>query len=69
MTDKELTPRCDKCGAEVSTGLMAAFCPKAEACEFWPDDESSQEFIKSLRQPRIILGYVEPAAAEIGRGM
>lgn len=28
-------PRCDKCGAEITTGLMAVFCPRGKECEFW----------------------------------
>lgn len=28
-------PRCDKCGAEITTGLMAAFCEKGKDCEFY----------------------------------
>ncbi len=40
---------CDTCGVEVTTGLMAVYCPRAEGCEFWPDDEASQAFIRQLR--------------------
>jgi len=47
MTDQD--PKCDRCGATVTTGMMAVFCPRSEKCEFWPADESSQEFIQSLR--------------------
>ena len=47
MTDQD--PKCDKCGAPVTTGMMAAICPRAEKCAFWPADESSQEFIHALR--------------------
>ena len=28
-------PFCDKCGVEMTTGLMAAFCPLKKECEFW----------------------------------
>lgn len=28
-------PTCDKCGAPITTGLMAAFCPLGKECEFW----------------------------------
>lgn len=28
-------PHCDKCGAEITTGLMAAFCELGKECEFW----------------------------------
>ena len=34
--------RCDKCGAEVTTGMMAALCPAREACEFWPADADAE---------------------------
>jgi hypothetical protein len=40
---------CEKCGAPITTGMMAMICPHAEKCEFWPEDESSQEFVKQLR--------------------
>lgn len=36
MPTAEDAPRCTLCGAEITTGLMAVFCPRAEACEFWP---------------------------------
>jgi hypothetical protein len=38
--------RCDKCGAEITTGLMAVFCPKGKECEFWvPEvEEFKKEF-------------------------
>jgi len=28
-------PRCELCGAEITTGLMAAFCPLKKECEFY----------------------------------
>ncbi len=40
--------RCTKCGAEVTTGMMAAFCPHKEACEFCPDDEESRAFLRAF---------------------
>jgi hypothetical protein len=36
LTDDE--PKCGKCGYEITTGLMAVFCPEGSACEFWPND-------------------------------
>lgn len=27
---------CAKCGLEITTGMMAAFCGHADQCEFWP---------------------------------
>jgi hypothetical protein len=33
----ENEPTCDKCGAPITTGLMAAFCPKRMDCEFWTE--------------------------------
>lgn len=40
-------PTCDKCGAPITTGLMAVFCPQADQCEFWVEDQ--REFIEELR--------------------
>ena len=40
-------PICDKCGAEITTGLMAVFCPLAEECEFWVPEQA--EFLRELR--------------------
>lgn len=42
-------PRCDMCGAEITTGLMAVFCPRREKCEFYPEDADSQAFVAQLR--------------------
>lgn len=39
----EQDPKCDKCGAEITTGLMAAFCPKGKECEFY--DPAVDEFM------------------------
>ena len=47
MTDEQ-DPRCSRCGAEVTTGFMAAICPHRERCEFWPDDKESQDFLDSM---------------------
>lgn len=47
--DVEDEPRCDVCGAPVTTGLMAVFCPEKERCEFWPDDAESVAFIERLQ--------------------
>lgn len=41
-------PCCDRCGAEITTGMMAAICPYESCCEFWPEDERSVEFIRFL---------------------
>lgn len=48
-------PKCDKCGVELFTGLMAALCPLKEQCEFWPDDEESQDFLRALRPVEVRL--------------
>ena len=41
-------PTCDKCGAPITTGFMAVFCPQAEDCEFWVPEAS--EFLHELRE-------------------
>ena len=42
-------PHCDTCGAELTTGLMAAFCPRRERCEFWPEDATGMNFIRWVK--------------------
>lgn len=42
-------PRCDKCGVEITTGMMAVFCPLGTECEFYPKDAEGQEFILNMR--------------------
>ena len=39
--DRELQecPKCDKCSAPITTGLMATMCPHARACALVHDDE------------------------------
>ena len=44
-------PKCDKCGAPITTGLMAVFCPYAEQCEFFVPEQA--EFIKELRDKQL----------------
>jgi hypothetical protein len=41
-------PRCEVCGAPVTSALMAAMCPHREKCEFWPEDKLSQDFLDGL---------------------
>lgn len=51
-------PFCDECGVEITTGMMAALCPRAEACEFWPDDEEGAAFIRAARPAGTTLHYI-----------
>ncbi len=37
-TPRDETVRCDKCGIEITTGMQAMLCPKADDCELWPLD-------------------------------
>jgi hypothetical protein len=32
-------PKCEKCGAPISTGLMALLCPGREECALWVDGD------------------------------
>jgi len=48
-------PTCDKCGAPITTGLMAAFCPMWDECEFWPEDEEGERFIMQFREPQPVI--------------
>jgi len=36
-------PKCDTCGAPITTGLMAVFCPRKD-CEFMPPEGLPAEF-------------------------
>lgn len=40
-------PKCDKCGAPITTGLMAIYCPHGRQCEFYVPEQA--EFIAELR--------------------
>jgi hypothetical protein len=42
-------PTCDKCGAPVTTGLMAVLCPFAEQCAFWPAEGIDEGFLLMFR--------------------
>lgn len=48
-TNLRRDPSCGKCGAPLTTAMMAVFCQARERCEFWPDDEGSQQFILLMR--------------------
>ena len=53
MTDATFTappPCCDKCGAEITTGLMAVFCPRHRECEFWVPEV--EEFIRDFSEQK-----------------
>lgn len=64
-------PTCDKCGAPVTTALMAVHCPYRDACEFTPKDAQGREFIKLLRGEEIdvdtLTGAIKPAAKVEGQ--
>lgn len=51
MKQEDSTPLCPRCGAEITTGLMAVYCPQGDSCHFFPDDNTSgnQDFVRSLR--------------------
>jgi hypothetical protein len=36
-------PVCEKCGAPVTTGLMALLCPGREQCAMWPENGPSAQ--------------------------
>lgn len=47
---EEEGPRCGKCGAEMTTALMAAFCPAKRKCEFWTPELDT--FLAKLMQAK-----------------
>lgn len=48
MSDDD-DPKCDKCGAPICTGLMAAFCPYGKECEFWTP--AVDQFLADFKDP------------------
>jgi hypothetical protein len=36
--DPKVDPCCDRCGAPVTTGVMALICPYEKRCEFWCEE-------------------------------
>lgn len=51
MLETEIeSPTCDECGEELTTGMMALFCPRAEKCSMYLTlDEESQEWVREFR--------------------
>jgi hypothetical protein len=45
------SPKCDKCGKEITTGLMAAFCEQGKECEFYVPE--LDDFMADLGYERI----------------
>lgn len=41
-------PVCEKCGAPITTGLMALLCPGREECVMWPSDGVAQDFSEMI---------------------
>jgi hypothetical protein len=37
-------PTCEKCGAPITTGMMALLCPGREECAMFPED-ADPEFV------------------------
>lgn len=50
--DDQAGPRCDKCGAEITTGLMAVYCPRGRDCEFWTP--AVDEFMAEFREQKVV---------------
>lgn len=41
-------PLCDKCGAPITTGLMALLCPGREECALWPSEGVAHDFSEMI---------------------
>lgn len=52
--DPTIDPCCDRCGAPVTTGVMALICPYEKRCEFWTDEIA--ELRDMFRQPPSAAG-------------
>jgi hypothetical protein len=37
------TPKCEKCGLEITTGMMPALCNYARQCVMWPHSDGTPE--------------------------
>ena len=61
MSNQE--PKCDKCGEEIITGLMAAFCPHGSKCELWPRDSKPETVVFAYElweaQVQVNMQYVK----------
>lgn len=65
-------PTCDKCGAPITTGLMAAFCPRGKECEFWSPavDEFMADFRPAVPEEATRDGFtLEEVAGAIARAL
>lgn len=49
MAEPFETPRCDKCGAPVTTGAMAILCQHGQDCPLW--NPAVEEFKADWRDP------------------
>jgi hypothetical protein len=58
------TPKCDQCGLEITTGMMAAYCPQAEQCEFWPATDNTPQ--GDSAELMIALLWIRNACEQIG---
>jgi hypothetical protein len=56
-------PKCDRCDAPITTGMMALICPHGRQCAFVDDDEHWQ-IIEGLRAgfgiERLYLPHTDP---------
>ena len=37
------TPKCEKCGLEITTGMMPALCQYARECVMWPHSDGTPD--------------------------
>lgn len=52
-------PTCEKCGARITIGLMAALCPLERECALHPGEESEESvafFRELFREPKEAAG-------------
>lgn len=63
MKRNDNDPKCGKCGLAVTTGMMAALCPQARECEFWPHATKPEEEGAELLMAKF---WMDNACEQIG---
>jgi hypothetical protein len=51
-------PTCEACGAPITTGLMAAICPRGKDCALYPTDDAPQATFEGLAD--LLIYYMRP---------
>ena len=62
------TPKCEKCGEEINTGMMATLCQHGSDCELWPKDMRPESELLAYRMWEAgVKQQIAMYAAELSR--